>query len=136
LPDNPRELSEVDNDAIKGADPIELKQEMFRRRGLLLASLAPKDVDYFRFDEPMIGYVSVVCEGESGGSGVRGLHAELRNEDDEMLIGADEALETNLLIDGFQVLEPGTYYLRLSSATKATKDAVEPWARCALIARP
>jgi hypothetical protein len=43
---------------------------------------------------------------------------------------------TNLLIDNTLLMDPGTYYLRLSSKTSTSKDAVEPWARCVVIARP
>jgi hypothetical protein len=135
LPDNPREQAEDDNDTLEGAEDIQFEQEMFRRRGLLLASLAHTDVDYYRFDEMSAATVTVVCEGESGGSGVHGLHAELRDSDDATLVAADESFDSNLVINAFQVPEMGTYYLRLSSDTLA-KDVSEPWARCLLITQP
>jgi hypothetical protein len=136
IEDNPREQAEADNDDIDGAENVELAPEMFRHRGLLLSSLDAKDVDYFAFEQPSAGFVTAACEAESGGSGVQGLHAELRDADDAVLAQADETAETNLLIDSVQVTQPGTYYLRLSSATKAGAADVEPWVRCVIIGRP
>jgi hypothetical protein len=136
LPDNPREKAEEENGALEGAEPIDLKASMFSRRGLLLSRLPEKDVDYFRFEATGPTAVTVACEGQSGGSGVLGLHAELRDADDQMLAAADESAAENLLIDSFVLDDVGTYYLRLSSKTPADEDAAEPWARCALIARP
>jgi hypothetical protein len=136
LDDNPPELAEKDNGELAGAETVELKQGMFSRRGLLLAHLAQGDVDYYRFESPNASVITVDCEGQSGGSGVLGLHAELRDKDDQMLAAADETPGANLLISAAMLADPGTYYLRLSSKTKTITDPVEPWARCALIARP
>lgn len=136
LPDNPREQDEQDNGALEGAEPIDLKAGMFSRRGLLLSRLPEKDVDYFSFESSGPTAVTIGCEGQSGGSGVLGLHAELRDADDQSLAAADETSAANLLIDSIVLMDPGTYYLRLSSKTSASKDAIEPWARCAVITRP
>jgi hypothetical protein len=137
-PDNPREQAEAKNDTLKGAEAIDLKQDMgfFRRRGLLLSSLPENDVDYYRFDSPMVSKITIGCEGQTGGSGVIGLHVELRDGDDKMLAAADEVPNMDLLISSAALPTPGTYYVRLSSKTKTVKDPVEPWARCAVIARP
>jgi hypothetical protein len=127
--DNPREQADADNDAFDSAEEVEFQQG----RALLLASLASDDVDYFTFEHPVAGSVTVVCEAESGGSGVRGLHAELRDADDKVLTAADEVPETNLAIENFSVPEAGTYYLRLSSTTKTSDEKIEPWVRCVIL---
>jgi hypothetical protein len=136
LPDNPREEAEQDNGALDGAEPINLVAGMFTRRGLLLSRLPEKDVDYFRFEATSSTVVSVGCEGQSGGSGVLGLRAELRDADDTSLVSADETATANLLIDASALTEPGTYYLRLSSKTVKSDDGIEPWVRCVVIAQP
>ena len=136
LSDNPRERAEEDNGALEGAESLELRQESSRRRGLLLASLGVSDIDYYRFEAPTNATVTVVCEGASGGSGVQGLHAEVRDGSDQTLTAADETSEANLLIQDFALIEPGTYYLRLSRAIDSSADAIQPWVRCAVIARP
>lgn len=138
-PDNPREQAEDENDTLEGAEPIDLEQDMmfFQHRGLLLSSLSESDIDYYRFDSTtQPSKITMGCEGQTGGSGVIGLHVELRDSDDKTLVAADEVPNMNLLIPTTALPAPGTYYVRLSSTTKTVKDPVEPWARCAVIARP
>lgn len=137
-PDNPREQAEDKNDTLEGAEAIDLKQDgmFFQHRGLLLSSLSESDVDYYRFDTTQASKITMGCEGQTGGSGVIGLHVEVRDSDDKTLVAADEVPNMNLLIPTTALPDAGTYYVRLSSKTKAVKDPVEPWARCAVIARP
>jgi hypothetical protein len=137
-PDNPREQAEDENDTREGAEAIDLEQDtmFFQHRGLLLSSLSESDVDYYRFDTTQASKISMGCEGQTGGSGVIGLHVEVRDGDDKTLVAADEVPNMNLLIATTPLPAPGTYYVRLSSKTKAMKDPVEPWARCALTTRP
>jgi len=135
LPDNPREQSEADNGVLAGAESLMLEGQ-FSRRGLVLATLPENDVDYFKVDAIALESILVVCEGESGGSGVRGLNAELRDDADQVLASATETSSANLNIERTQVERDGTYYLRLTSATPpviAGDGAILPWARCALI---
>jgi hypothetical protein len=78
--------------------------------------------------------VAVNCEGESGGSGVRGLKAELFAPSMQPLMAASEASPKALLIEPFELQTAGTYYLKLSSETPpAEDDTVEPWVRCAVL---
>ena len=133
LPDNPREQLEVDNGTIAGAEAFEL-QGMFSRRGLMLMSLAEDDVDYFKIEALEFESIAAVCEGESGGSGVRGLVVELRDGADQVLATATETSTANLELKPIMVPSPGTYYLRMSTSTPAaTADSADPWARCAMI---
>jgi hypothetical protein len=134
LPDNPSEEA-TDNDTLESAQTIELKGG-FLRRGTILAELPALDHDYFAFEAQGNDRVDVRCEGESAGSGVRELRAQLRNGEDELLGEATEALDTGLFLTGVTVDAPGTYYLRLSSATPASAESAPAWVRCAIIAEP
>jgi hypothetical protein len=133
LPDNPREQNDADNGALAGAETVAMKGGN-RRRGLLLSTLPAKDIDYYQFDAAQNEHVSVLCEGESGGSGVRGLRAELRDDADTMLASALETEVANLQINAVQVGAAGTYYLRLTSDATPKAPVNEPWVRCAIIA--
>jgi hypothetical protein len=133
LPDNPREQSEADNGVLAGAEALAL-EGMFSRRGLVLVTLPENDVDYFKIDALAMESILVVCEGESGGSGVRGLTAEVRDDTDQPIASASETSIANLQIERTQVTRAGTYYLRLSSTTPAAAaDSIVPWTRCALM---
>lgn len=134
LPDNPSEEA-TDNDTVESAQAIVLKGG-FLRRGTILAELPALDQDYFAFEAQLNDRVDVRCEGESAGSGVRDLHAEIRDSEDIVLGEASEAVDTGLFLTGVTVGDPGTYYLRLSSATPESAAAAPAWVRCAVIAEP
>jgi hypothetical protein len=134
LPDNPSEEA-TDNDTTESAQPIMLKGG-FLRRGTILAELPALDQDYFAFEAQLNDRVDVRCEGESAGSGVRELRAEIRDGDDMVLGEAAETVDTGLFLTGVTVGAAGTYYLRLSSETPASADAAPAWVRCAVIAEP
>jgi hypothetical protein len=135
LADNPTEQA-GDDDKLENAQPVMMQVSATRRRGLLLAQLPHADIDYYSFDATAGEHVVVACEGESAGSGVRKLHAELRDAQDKSFGSADETPLENLLMDSIAVTETGPQFLRLSSATPAGADPVEPWVRCVVLAGP
>lgn len=133
LRDNPHERIEAGNNSISDAEPITLSGGS-TRRGLLLSRLPTKDVDHYRFEAAAGDLVAVNCEGESGGSGVRHLKAEVLGPTMQPLMAASEASPKPLLLEPFELEQSGTYYLKLSSETPAADDkAVEPWVRCAVL---
>jgi hypothetical protein len=133
LPDNPREQAEQENGKLLGAEIISSRGTS-RTRGLILSTLPPNDVDYYRFEAMQLPVsVLVGCEGESAGSGVRGLRAELRDSQDRTLIFSVESPTENLRIEPYQLPSAGSYYLRLSSETPAADDQPEPWTRCVVV---
>jgi hypothetical protein len=127
-PENPAEQHDASNGKRSGAEPIQFMGSGYRG-GFLLAHLPTGDVDYFRFDVAENEQVSVSCEAESSGSGVRGLHAELRDATDKAMASADETTGQSLELPRTAIAKAGTIYLRLSSE-RASADGVEPWARC------
>jgi hypothetical protein len=135
LPDNPHERTEPDNNSITSAEPIELSAP--GRRGLLLSRLPARDVDYYRFDAQSGDLAKLQCEGQSGGSGVRGLQAELLGPSMQPLIKARESSTDPLSIKPFMLETSRTHYVKLTSETPvvraADSDAVEPWVRCAVV---
>jgi hypothetical protein len=135
LPDNPHEQADADNNSIGAAEPLMLSGTG-SHRGLLLSRLPAKDVDYYRFSAQAGELVTVNCEGESGGSGVRGLQGELLGPTMQPLVSAREDSAKPLWIKPIELKQTGTYYLKLASETPAVQDAntaVEPWARCAVV---
>ena len=134
LNDNPGETA-TDNDTPETAEPIVLLGG-FLRRGTILAEVPALDRDYFAFETMAGDIVDVICEGESAGSGVRGLKAEILDAADTVLGEATEVLTTGLSLAGVDAGEPGTHYLRLSSETPEDADAAAAWVRCAVIAEP
>jgi len=134
LPDNPREQDDVGNDAVAGAEAIEM-EGMFPRRGLLLGTLHTDDVDHYKFDADANELASVVCEAESGGSPVRGLHAELLDDTEQVLGSGVESPSENLQIPAVLLDDTGTYYLRLS-ADSMPVDEAHAWVRCAVTVGP
>jgi hypothetical protein len=132
MEDNPLEQA-TDNDSIETAHVLDLGQG-FLRRGTILVQLPAADSDYFTFDAMAGERLDVICEGESAGSGVRGLVAELRDANDEVLGEASESIETGLRLEQVIVSEAGSYYLRLSSDTPDDSEAAPAWVRCAVIA--
>ena len=135
LEDNPTERNEAQNGRMEMAEALQWKGNI-RRRAVFLARLPADDVDYYRIDVNPDEHVMVVCEAESGGSGVRGLHAEVLDASQHKLVAADEPSTENLHIADAPVKQAGTYYLRLSGTTPKDGEArVDPWVRCAVIAQ-
>jgi hypothetical protein len=127
LEENPREQRELENGSAAGAETVSLSLGT-RGRALLLSLLPAGDVDYYAIPAAMGSYIGVVCEGQTTGSGVRGLTAELRDSNDQRLAASadvDQGLDLSAIVG-----EAGTYYLRLSS--QAVGEAL-PWVRCALV---
>lgn len=135
LPDNPREQLEGGNGTFGGAEPIIMKGLGYHR-GLILADVAPGDVDYFSFDTVAGGYVTSSCEGESAGSGVRGVTVELRDAADHLVASAAPRASGPLDIDSFPVTADGKMALRLTSTANAGPAGAEPWLRCVVITSP
>jgi hypothetical protein len=134
LPENPLEQSTGDNGTIATAQPIDMKGA-FPRRGLLLATIDGSDVDYFSFDAKAQETVLVACEAESAGSGIRSLHAEVRDADDAVLASAVETPIANLFMTPFVVDATGPHYLRIWSES-ASDSPIEHWVRCVVNAGP
>jgi hypothetical protein len=140
LDDYPNEVADDANGDSDGAEPIELVG-MFGRDGRILDRLPHDDIDYFRF-EPVKGeQLTVVCEAESVGSGVRSLRAEVLDPSNQSLAVQTEDSTTILIIESLPIGVTGTHYLRLSSETpgpsddQTSADLIEPWSRCELITR-
>ena len=127
LPDNPSEQRERENGRASGAEAVALSGGDYGR-GLLLSRLSPGDVDYFKVEAREGDALTFSCEGESTGSGVRGLLVEVRDASD-MKLGDGKEGDDGVLLE-WLVTAPGTYYLRLSSET--TSSEVVPWVRCAV----
>ena len=134
IPDNPAEANEDDNGEQGSAEPIALEGTT-RRRGLVLMRLPEGDEDFFSIDVRAAEWVSVLCEAESGGSGVRGLHAELI-DDTGVLGSGDETVDENLDIPLTQIPEAATVYLRMFTDGDSDGTEIEPWARCAINTGP
>jgi hypothetical protein len=107
-----------------------------RRRGKLLSHLPAGDVDYYAFDVAMSDSIMATCEGESGGSGVRGLTAELFDPAGASLQAGVEPSTINLSLQALRVEQAGRYTLKLGSshdAATAGAKGIEPWVRCAVV---
>jgi hypothetical protein len=139
LPDNPRESDDARNGTPQDAETIEMPGSP-QRRGLLLSTLPDDDVDYYQFEALAGDAITVACEGESGGSGVRDLRVELRDRDGTTLLAGIESPDENLQLEGLEITTPTTLFLRLSGegadAESGEAFDVEPWARCVVIAGP
>jgi len=121
LPDNPREQREAANDQLAKAETITTKGN-FSQRGLLLSDVPGGDVDYYRLPLKKDETLLLACEGQSAGSGVRQLHAELRDEKDKTVAVAVESQAHELDIESWQVPSTATYYLRLASDLLPTPE--------------
>lgn len=130
LPDNPSEHSEAANDTLAGAESLAFSGGT-AGRALLLAHLPPGDVDYYVIPAEVGGSVIVSCEGEWTGSGVRGFRAELFDPKGA-LVGALNETEGGI---DFEVdfESSGAHYLRLSSSSDTSANAVDPWVRCGIV---
>jgi hypothetical protein len=138
LPDNPRERDDARNGTPERAEPIELPGTT-SRRGLLLSTLPGDDVGYYQFDAFPNETITLACDGESGGSGARGLRAELRDESGATLLSGVETPDANLLLDALDITQPTKLFLRLSRDVTAADGGgpeVELWNRCVVIAGP
>ena len=131
--DNPLEISE-DNATWETAQQLEPSVQADSTRYFILANMGADDVDYFSFELADGLAVSVACSSASGGSGVLGLRAELRNSSDEVVGGQDEGDE-GIFITQIDGQTAGTYYLRLSS-TGQSEEVTGTWARCGVHTGP
>lgn len=134
LPENPAEQNETANGQPTGAESIVLKGAP-TQRGLLLSDVAPGDVDYYSFNASEGSHVAVSCEGQSAGSGVRALRAEVRDAKDQSLTVFTESPEHELQLQAWQVPSAGMYFLRFASDAPAAAEAVRPWVRCVVFVR-
>jgi cysteine-rich repeat protein len=125
--DNPQEISE-DNATLELAQQLESNVQGESTSYFILANMGMDDVDYFGFELAEGLAVSVACGSASGGSGVLGFRAELRNASDEVIGGQVEGDE-GILIAQIDGQAAGTYYLRLSS-TGQSEEVSGSWARC------
>ena len=132
LPDNPREQQEASNGVLAMAEPFMLRGSS-QQRGLMLAEVPGGDVDYYRFAAMPGQTLLLSCSGEASGSGVRKLHAELRDATDQTLVTAAEADNHNLDIASYDIPSSATYYLRLWSDADAQAGAADPWVRCVVV---
>jgi hypothetical protein len=130
LPDNTPVQSMGNNGAMATAEPVDMKGT-WPRRGLLLTTVDESHVEYFSFDATANETVIVVCEAESAGSGVRSLHAEVRDSVDAVLASAVETPTVSLDIAPFIVETTGPHYLRIWSESPGV-PTIDPWVRCAV----
>ncbi|MET0342985.1 MAG: PPC domain-containing protein [Polyangiales bacterium] len=130
LDDNPAERNESENHALGGAEVLRFTRGN-AGRALLLARVPPGDVDYF--EVPADGGRSVVvsCEGESTGSGVRGLSADLVDASGHLLASGAEGDDGILLRVSLESRLP--HYLRLHSDHTEAPESIEAWVRCAVL---
>jgi hypothetical protein len=77
----------------------------------------------------------VGCEAESAGSGIRSLHAEVRDADDAVLASAVETPIAGLFMEPFVLETTGPHYLRIWSES-ASASPIEHWVRCVVNAGP
>jgi len=134
LPENPAEQTESVNGQLASAEPIALKG-VPTQRGLLISDVPPGDVDYYSFSAPEAAHVAVSCEGQSAGSGVRALRAELRDSNDQVLATCIESPTHELNLDSWPLAAAGTYFLRLTSDPAQPPETAEPWVRCVVFVR-
>jgi hypothetical protein len=99
----------------------------------LLADVPFGDVDYYTLAVAEGEQMLVSCEGQSAASGVRQLHAEIRDDKDQPLAALSESTAHELNIEAFRVPASGQLYLRLFSDPGATPQPVEAWVRCVVI---
>ena len=134
-PDIPGEQDDAANDGLAGAQPLGL-MAMGRRRGVVRLTLPAGDVDHISFVAHEGEFVDVDCEGESAGSGVRGLSAEVLDGAEQVLGDGSETTLEQLRIVRAPVEESGEHFLRLSSNTLEDAQAAEPWLRCSVTIGP
>ncbi len=91
----------------------------------LLAFLPPGDVDYLGLDVPQAGMLHVMCSAAMYGSGLVGLHTELRDETDALLAEADDPDP----VPPTPVLAHARYWIRLT-ATGQDPVVTSDFVRC------
>jgi hypothetical protein len=132
--DNPPETLETENNDLSGAQVLEAQSNEGGASYFVLATMVADDVDYYSFDLAAGNAISVACGSASSGSGVIGLRAEIRDTEDSVVRGTDEA-DGDLRMRDITGLAAGTYYLRLS-ATGQMDDVIGNWARCGVHTGP
>lgn len=130
LAENPKEANEAGNGSMQGAERLRWSRQT-SGRALLLSRLPSGDTDYYLVMGTRGQLFGFSCEGESSGSGVRGLRAELVDAQGRVLVAMSQEGGTDLTTYG--LTEDGPVYLKLSSTTPpASADSVESWVRCVL----
>ena len=132
--DNPVETEDETNGVAGTAEALEASADGNATRYFILAQLSEDDVDYFSFDLAQGNNITVACGSASSGSGVQGLRAEIRDEDDQVIEGANETDE-GLYIRNVQGQAAGTYYLRLT-ATGFDAEVTGRYVRCGVHTGP
>jgi len=133
--ENPAEAGEATNGTIAGAEMLTYAAPMGTtgvRQAFVLASFPmATDVDYFAIEVMAGEQVNAACGAMTSGSGLLGLHLELRNAMDVVVgTGVDETVAMEgAVLPNTMVPAPGTYYLRVS-ATGQDPMVTGNWARC------
>jgi hypothetical protein len=129
LKDNPAEQNEAANGTMQGAEQVQWSHQT-AGRALLLSRLPHGDTDYYAVSGKGGQLLGFGCEGETTGSGVRGLHADLVDTQQHVLASM---LDESGDLASYALTQDGPVYLRLSSDTPpATADSVDAWTRCVL----
>lgn len=130
LAENPKEANEAGNGTIQRAEPLRWSRET-SGRALLLSRLPAGDIDHYVVMGKRGQLFGFGCEGETSGSGVRGLRGELIDAQGRVLVAMTQEGAADLT--SYALTEDGPVYLKLSSMTPAaTADSVEAWTRCVL----
>jgi hypothetical protein len=128
--ENNLERGDPANNALGGAEVLEITDDGTTRAAFVLARLNNGDVDYFLFPVDVGEELSVACGAQSSGSGVRGLTVEVRDRNDAtiqtQLEGAD-----GVFIEPFVPTSTGTYYVRLSAGAP-DPEVTSRFVRCGL----
>jgi Bacterial pre-peptidase C-terminal domain len=128
LKDNPSEQAEPNHSA-ESAETVTLSRGS-TGRGLLLSRLPAGDVDLWRIPVLSASQIIFSCEAERGGSGLRGLRAELL---DAQLAPLTDASEGDQGLDAtYAGTLKGPLFLRLHGEGGAAQ--LDPWVRCVVIA--
>ncbi len=141
MTDNPAETETVpgQNDTNATAQALTMMVNGGTHQGFILSHLTTMaDVDEFSFTVPAGGaMVTAFCGSRSNGSGVTGLHGELRDSANAVVAGTsvNEDAAMGLSIAPMAMTPAGTYYLRLS---KTGQDATVTgdWVRCGVRTTP
>jgi hypothetical protein len=128
LPENPVVEQTPDNVTIAGAEPIQMLGTIIRR-GLMITTIPAAEVHYYSFAANAGETILAACEAESAGSGIRSLHADLRDANDKVIATTAETPIENAYVPTTTVQDTGTYYLRLTTEA-ASSTVVDPWVRC------
>jgi hypothetical protein len=127
LKDNPSEQAEPNHSA-ESAETVTLSRGD-TGRGLLLSRLPAGDVDLWRIPVVSASQIIFSCEAERGGSGLRGLRAELL---DAQLAPLTDASESDQGLDAkYTGTLKGPLFLRLRGQGGAAE--LDPWVRCVVI---